>query len=159
LALFWLGTHPPMQLIQLHGLWAVFKLFELELVEVLDSPACLFQHPFDGADINFTDICCGLDRTAMAQTFDDPDYIADRQLAICNGEPSRSLNLVWQVLQYSLRIALFLPIRSATDRLSASKQLKWAQSGLGQAKNDIQISYLTCVFHYMSILPFFAAAR
>jgi hypothetical protein len=58
-------------------------------------------------------------------------------------EPSRSLKRAPQVaqairaiLQHSRRMAFYLPIRSAIDRLPAAKQLKSAQLGFGQAKKD-----------------------
>ena len=41
-----------------------------------------------------------------------------------------------QVLRYSRRMVLFLPIGSATERLPASNLLKLARSGFGRAKND-----------------------
>ncbi len=60
----------------------------------------------------------------------------EKKIIVCfDREPLRSLNRLWQTLQYNLRIVLSLPIRSATDRLSPPKTLKHAQSGFGQAKN------------------------
>src|SRR4030065_2176216 len=63
-------------------------------------------------------------------------FSASGSLVYCMSEPWRSLKRVPQVLQYSRRIALSLPIRSATERLPESKRVKSAQSPLGQAKND-----------------------
>ena len=61
---------------------------------------------------------------------------ASGNLVYCISEPWRSLKRVPQVLQYSRRIVLSLPIHSATDRLPALKRLKSAQSPFGQVKND-----------------------
>jgi len=86
--------------------------------------------------------------------------VGSPSLAYRMSEPSRSLNRVPQVLQYSRRMALFLPIRSAMDRLPVAKWLKSAQSGFGQAKKDKGYSvklWVSCWWIFLLAMSSFLA--
>ena len=103
------------------------------MMEIGGSFAGLFQQTLYAASIHLTDVCRCLNRTAVSEAFDDAHPAS---LVSCISEPCRSLKRVPQVLQYSRRMALSLPICSATERLPELKRLKSAQSPFGQAKNE-----------------------
>jgi hypothetical protein len=61
-----------MQFVELDSLGSSGELLELQSVEVFGTAARLLQQPIDGARVHVADIGRGLDRTAVAQTLDDP---------------------------------------------------------------------------------------
>jgi hypothetical protein len=84
-SLFFLEAVPgqmAVHLIQLHGLEATLRSFQLQPVEILGPLAALFQQPLCGAGIDLTDVRRGLDGQALSKALDDPDHGRLGQLAV-----------------------------------------------------------------------------
>lgn len=70
------------QFVHLYHFERSVEVFELQTMEVGGTFAGCFQQTLYGASIDFTDVCCRFNRTAMAKAFDNAYHIHCGQLGV-----------------------------------------------------------------------------
>ena len=72
------------QFTHLYSFERLVEIFKLQIVEIRGTFARFFQKTLYGAGIDLTDVCCCLNRAAMAETFDNAYNIGNflRRLAL-----------------------------------------------------------------------------
>ena len=70
------------QFIHLYSFERLVEILKLQVVEISGTFARFFQKTLYGAGIDFTDVCCRFNTTAMAETFDNANDIGLRQLGV-----------------------------------------------------------------------------